>query len=131
MALTPKQESFCLKYIETGNASEAYRQCYSAEKMSQEAIRVEASRLLENPNIALRLAAIRAPALKRAEVTLEQHLNDLKRLRDAAERENQLSAAIKAEESRGKVSGLYKEQIEVTGSITITIEDLLKRAATA
>ena len=26
--LTPKQESFCLAYIETGNASEAYRQAY-------------------------------------------------------------------------------------------------------
>ncbi|SQE31532.1 Terminase small subunit [Mannheimia haemolytica] len=26
--LTPKQEAFCLAYIETGNASEAYRQAY-------------------------------------------------------------------------------------------------------
>ena len=26
--LTPKQEAFCRAYVETGNASEAYRQAY-------------------------------------------------------------------------------------------------------
>ena len=30
--LTPKQEKFCQKYIEMGNASEAYRQAYNASK---------------------------------------------------------------------------------------------------
>ena len=28
--LTQKQENFCLAYIETGNASEAYRKAYNA-----------------------------------------------------------------------------------------------------
>lgn len=31
MALTPKQEAFCLAYIETGNASEAYRRAGIAQ----------------------------------------------------------------------------------------------------
>ena len=31
--MTPKQEAFCLAFIETGNASDAYRRAYSAGKM--------------------------------------------------------------------------------------------------
>ena len=31
--LTPKQEAFCYGYIETGNASEAYRKAYITAKM--------------------------------------------------------------------------------------------------
>ena len=44
--LTPKQEGFCRSYIETGNASEAYRINYSAENMSQDTIKVKASLML-------------------------------------------------------------------------------------
>ena len=51
--LTIKQERFAQRYVELGNASEAYRQSYDAEDMSDEAIRVEASRLLDNPNVSL------------------------------------------------------------------------------
>lgn len=36
--LTPKQETFCLAYIETGNASEAYRQAYDAENMKPDTV---------------------------------------------------------------------------------------------
>ena len=32
--LTPKQEGFCQNYIETGNASEAYRLNYNAQNMN-------------------------------------------------------------------------------------------------
>ena len=36
--LTPKQEGFCISYIETGNASEAYRLNYSVEKMKPDTV---------------------------------------------------------------------------------------------
>ncbi len=49
--LTPKQEGFCISYIETGNASEAYRLNYSASKMSQAALKIEACKLLKHPHI--------------------------------------------------------------------------------
>ena len=57
--LTPKQAAFARKYIELGNASEAYRQSYDAAGMSNEAIWVEASRMLDNPTVALRIDALR------------------------------------------------------------------------
>lgn len=113
--LTPKQENFCLVYIETGNASEAYRQSYDAGGSSEAAINVAASKLLDNPKVVLRLAEIRKPALERAQITLEVHLNDLKRLRDKAEDAEKFGPAVAAEISRGKASGLYIEKVEQTG----------------
>ena len=46
--LTPKQEKFCLIYLETGNASEAYRQVYNTSKMKKTTIGRKAFELLEN-----------------------------------------------------------------------------------
>lgn len=56
--LTIKQEAFCQAYIETGNASEAYRTAYAADKMKAEAIHVNASKLLDNAKVALRVKVI-------------------------------------------------------------------------
>ena len=53
--LTPKQEAFCLAYIETGNASEAYRRAYDAEKMKPPVINVKACQLLAEDKIAVRV----------------------------------------------------------------------------
>lgn len=113
--MTPKQESFCLAYIETGNASEAYRRAYNAGKMKPETINRTAKELLDTHKIAARIAELRAPVVERAQITLEQHLADLKRLRDKAEREGKFSAAVTAEMARGKASGLYVEKTELTG----------------
>ena len=51
MKLTPKQEKFAQVYVETSNASEAYRQAYDASKMKAETITVAASKLLAKPEI--------------------------------------------------------------------------------
>jgi hypothetical protein len=53
--LTPKQEKFCSLYIDTGNASEAYRKAYSAKKSKPETINRCAKELLDNPKITARI----------------------------------------------------------------------------
>lgn len=116
MALTPKQEAFCLAYLKTGNASEAYRQSYSAANMKPESINVNASKLLSNAKVALRLEELRGPAVIAAQMTLESHLADLKMLRDKALEAEQFSAAITAETNRGKAAGLYTEKVDHTSS---------------
>lgn len=117
--MTPKQEAFCVAYILTGNATEAYRQAgYSngmATKTSQEA----ASRLLKNSKVVARLAELRAPATEMAVMTITGHLDDLKDLRDRAKQEGKYSAAVAAEVARGKVSGFYVEKVEHSGAIGI------------
>ena len=57
--LTPKQERFCLKYAETGNASEAYRCAYNTDNMKPETINRTAFAMLENHKITARLDEIR------------------------------------------------------------------------
>jgi phage terminase small subunit len=78
--LTPKQEAFCLKYIETGNASEAYRHAYDAEGMKPETVNRTAKELLDNPKIAARLQEIKAAHLKRHGVTIDRVLSEFAKL---------------------------------------------------
>ena len=54
--LTQKQENFCLAYIGTGNASEAYRTAYEAEGMTKVSVNRESKSVMDNPKIAARLA---------------------------------------------------------------------------
>lgn len=124
MSLTPKQEAFCLAYLETGNASEAYRRAYNAENMKPESINRKAKDVIDNVKIAARLAELRKPAIRKAQMTLEGHLADLQMLRDKALEADQFSAAISAEIARGKASGVHVEKSEqhLTGSVGFILE---------
>lgn len=70
MKLTPKQTAFVNKYLECGNASEAYRFAYDVgENTSNDVVKVDASRLLDKPNIALTVKNIQAELKLKHEVT--------------------------------------------------------------
>ena len=107
--LTANQEAFCVELARTGDASGAYRKAYRAEGMSQNAIAVEAFKLQSNPKITQRLSVLRSDVRRASGITLQEHLETLRSLRDEARGALQLSAAITAEVSRGKVSGLYTD----------------------
>ncbi|MBH1918912.1 terminase small subunit [Serratia surfactantfaciens] len=117
MTLTIKQEAFCQAYIETGNASEAYRSSYAAENMKPDAIHVQASKLLDNPKIALRVAELRGEIKERHSVTVDSLLAELEEARQAAltAETPQSSAAVAATLGKAKLTGLDKQIIEHTG----------------
>jgi hypothetical protein len=75
--LTPKQEAFALAYVETGNASEAYRRAYDAEGMLPATINRNALVLTRHNMIAARVAALRAPAVRKLGLTRERVLRGL------------------------------------------------------
>lgn len=110
MALTPKQTEFCRVYIETGNASEAYRQAYDAENMSPGAIKTEASLMLKNPDIALTLQSLQAPKMMRAIITRDDLIAELEEARQAAlcAETPQAGAATSATMGKAKLLGLDK-----------------------
>jgi phage terminase small subunit len=54
--LTPKQDAFVLAYLETGNASEAYRRAYDTSSKRDATINNSAYELLRHPEIARRIA---------------------------------------------------------------------------
>jgi len=77
MALTIKQENFCNYYVESGNASEAYRRAYNADNMKQESIVVKASELLSNGNISVRVDELKSNLQSKSDITKERILNEL------------------------------------------------------
>lgn len=49
--LTPKMKKFADTYIETGNATEAYKSAYATKRMSNETVNTEAKRTLRKPPV--------------------------------------------------------------------------------
>lgn len=117
MALTIKQEAFCQAYIETGNASEAYRNSYAADNMKPEAVHVQASKLLDNPKIALRVSELQGEIKERHNVTIDSLIIELEEARRAAltAETPQSSAAVAATMGKAKLTGLDKQIIEHSG----------------
>ena len=115
--LTLKQEAFCQAYIETGNASEAYRTAYAADKMKTESVNRKAKELLDNGKIAARIAELQGEIKKRHNVTVDSLLNELEEARQAAlgAETPQSSAAVAATMGKAKLTGLDKQIVEISG----------------
>jgi phage terminase small subunit len=114
--LTQRQEAFCLAFIESGNASEAYRRAYKPKRMSAKSIHEKASHILAEDKVQARVAELRAGAAEAAKFTLEQHLETLAALRDLAKAEKAWAPAIQAEVKRGEASGFYPDR----GKVSVT-----------
>lgn len=119
--LTPKQDKFCIEYVKTGNGVAAYKAAYAAEKMSDPSIHKEVKALLKNPLITPRITSLQEKIAKKAEITLESHLERLAHLSEQAEKSNQMAAAIAAEVSRGKAVGLYIEHVKLDATVKGTV----------
>lgn len=74
--LTIKQEKFCLKYLECGNASEAYRYAFNCRNMSDNAIWSEASCLLDNPKVAQRVEYLKTHLAEAAGISALQIIRE-------------------------------------------------------
>lgn len=70
--LTLKQEKFAQKYVELGNASEAYRQSYDVAEMKPESVNRKAKELLDNGKITARVEELQELARKRHQVTVDR-----------------------------------------------------------
>lgn len=116
--LSAKQEAFCLAIVEHGNATKAYRDNYDSSGTENTQNRA-ANGLMNNAKVIARIKELRAPAVKAVQITLLEHLIELKQLRDLAKASEKYAAAINAEVARGKASGLYVEKIEHSGNIGI------------
>lgn len=117
MALTAKQEAFCIAYLETGNATEAYRRAYDVSKMAPATINRAAKDVIDNSKIAARLAELRAPVIKKAQITVEDLLRELEEARTVAMtcETPQSSAAIAATMGKAKLLGFDKQVVELSG----------------
>ena len=77
MKLTAKQESFCLKFVECNNASEAYRHAYSCAKWKDTVVWSKASVLLTNGKVLVRVEELRAELKNKSDITKQRLLEEL------------------------------------------------------
>ena len=117
--LTAKQMAFC-RALASGllTQSAAYREAYSAENMSSASVRVEASRLIADPNISLTVNGLKASIEQQRQA---QGLTDrdrvLSQLRDwMVTAEPTDTNKIAATRLLGQSIGMFKE---VTETVTI------------
>lgn len=80
LKLTPKQERFCQVYIETGNASEAYRQSYDISNMKDVSVNRAAKQLMDNIKIATRIREIASHHMERHEVTVDRVVEEYSKM---------------------------------------------------
>lgn len=121
MKITQKQDNFCLEYIKTGNASEAYRVAYDTKPTTKdETIWNSAYKLLSDPNVSARVKELKDKAEAKAIMTLEQRKELLSRF--AWEEES--DKAMKAMDLLNKIDGVYiqKNQTEHSGSLGVKFE---------
>lgn len=76
--LTVKQEAFCNYYIETGNASEAYRRAFCCQKMQEKTIWERASVLLAKDKVRTRVKELQEELKGKSDLSKERILHELK-----------------------------------------------------
>jgi phage terminase small subunit len=77
LKLTVKEELFAQNYIKTGNASEAYRRSYSYKNMKDTSIVVNASKILNNTNVSLRVKQLQDKLSEKHDISKDRILKDL------------------------------------------------------
>ena len=80
----------------------------------------------ESPLVVKYIGELRTEVRQKHEVTLDKHLEQLDRIKEAALKKNSFSAAGNMEVARGKVGGLYVDRKEVrTGKLDDMTEEQL------
>ena len=111
--LTLKQEKFCLVFVETGNASEAYRQAYETENMKPETINRNAKALMDDNKIATRIGALQEAHRERHDVTVDSLTEMIIEDRTFARANKQPSAAVSATMGLAKLHGLASDKLKM------------------
>ena len=116
MAFTPKKKAFARCVGSGMSLSDSYREAYNAKNMSAACIRVEASKLMSDPNVTLMVERIQKAA-ERAVVAStvsdrERVLTKLREIIDNAEGTPAEQVILRACDLLGKSAGLYKDVVE-------------------
>lgn len=122
MPLTQAQENFAAAYVETGNASEAYRRAYPRSvNWTVDSVCNKASEALRHVGISARVAELKQTAAKRHAVTVDSLIAELEEARAIALQADtpQTSAAVSATMGKAKLCGLDKQVVEHTGGLAI------------
>lgn len=123
MGLSAKQEGFCLSYVETGNASEAYRRNYNCGNMKPETINRAAKQLMDNPKITTRVKELMDANRKRHEITIDTLTEEIITDRNKAREMEKPEVSLKANMDLAKLHGLLidKSTVKSEGEVILRI----------
>lgn len=118
--LTPKQEKFCQCIIKGMNQSDAYRKAYNTKNTKDETLWSNASRLMNDSKVAARIEELKKNIEKELVYSALESFSKLKEIQELAlgnKLKPDLTNALKAEELKGKLAGLYVEKKDITANI--------------
>ena len=112
--MTPKQHQFAREVVLGKSQADAYRSAYNTLKMNDNSIRREASRLMDNPNVATTVVELQqkadAAVVQERIATREEVLQTLTSYMHSGEPRD--SVRLRAAEMMGKHYGLFTDRIE-------------------
>lgn len=120
--LTAKQESFALNYVQTGNASEAYRRAYDVSPDTKpETIWSEASRVLADPRVSARVKELQEEARAVCMVSIGTLTRELELARALAMDDPKgAGSAVSAIMGKAKLHKLLDED-KADNSVAVTV----------
>ena len=120
--LTAKQELFVQNIIQGMSQADAYRSAYDTSKMSDNAVYVNASKLMDNTKVALRLKELRDELAKPSIMSAQERLEWLSEVIQS--KDESTGDKLKAIDIMNKMQGEYVTKVE--GNLGITkLEDLI------
>lgn len=143
MALSVKQEKFCLEYAKSGNQRQAYLLA-GYECKSDEAIDAAASRLLRNVKVKERLAELAEEAKNASiadivemqqtltriirqqmteEVIVVESIGDFMSEARKMDKNPSIKDIINAINTLGKMQGAFAENVNLSGNVGVVIVD--------
>ena len=114
MKLTGKQEKFAQGIAKGLSQADAYREAYDYEDMAENTIHRQAHEVMKNSKVTARVEELKAAIQEELVYTAKQGFEKFKELQDKAVAEGNISAAIKAEENKCELAGLYVKKVENT-----------------
>ena len=136
MKLSAQQEKFCLAFVQSGNAAEAYRQAYSVTNTGT--AKANGSRLLKNPAVQSRIAELQAKVENEKICTakeIQERLSAIARRElteivclpngQQVQKPTSIRDATRALELLAKASGMFitKAEVELSAVMPVVIRD--------
>jgi phage terminase small subunit len=112
--LTRKQRKFAENVVSGMNLSDAYRDAYDSDSMTNATIQREACRLMTNPNVSTCVEALAAEKRRKSEAVTVSDRDMLVRLLRSwsTGEESATNSQLRAAELLGKACGLYRDVVE-------------------
>ena len=110
----PRHERFAQELVKGASQGQAYLNAgYKAKSLAVAS--AAATRLLKDVNIQRRLAELQQKTEVETMLTLDEHMRELKLLREMAKGKDDIKAAIAAEVKRGELRQFYVKRVETGG----------------